>query len=199
MSVETQVEVHFHGSLRQLSPPVTLSGHTMSEILSGLKRMFPTLAKPHTQGGKLLKVNGFDNQEAFFNLLPGGKIRVDIVPALFGGKNGGFLNIILGTVLIATAFLLPPAAAGFALFGGTTVGSMMFGLGVSLVLGGLLSLLSPAPSLGGSGGDQESSKYINSSGTNTTKIGTRIALLYGKHRAFGHYLSINVDAVDVAT
>lgn len=174
----------------------------MSEIISGLKRMLPELGKPHGRGGRLIKVNGFETEQSFFALLPGGKMRVDIVPALFGGKNGGFLNIILGTVLIASMFLMP-AVAGVTLFANTamatTIGSIVTGLGVSLILGGLMSLLSPAPSLGGSGSDQESSKYINSSGANTTKIGTRIPLLYGRHRAFGHYLSINVDAVDVAT
>ena len=199
MSFEVPVEVHFHGSLKSLSDaPVNLSGHTMAEIISGLKRMFPELAKSFDRGGKLIKVVGFETKESFFAPLTGAVKRIDIVPAMFGGKNGGFLNIILGAVLVASMFLLP-AVAAVSIAGVTTIGSLVTGLGVSLILGGLMSLLSPAPALGGSGGDQESSKYLSAGGANTTKIGTRIALLYGKHRVGGHYLSINVDAVDVAT
>ena len=45
--------------------------------------------------------------------------------------------------------------------------------------------------------DPEASKYLGAD-QNTVKIGTRIPLLYGKHQAFGHYLSFNVDAKDIS-
>lgn len=108
------------------------------------------------------------------------------------------MNIVLGSVFIAASFLMPAAITGVTLIGSTTVGSMMFNFGVSLVLGGLLSFLSPAPTLDSSStAEVEASKYI-AAGQNTVKIGTRIPILYGRHKVYGHYLSFNVDAVDVA-
>ena len=45
--------------------------------------------------------------------------------------------------------------------------------------------------------DPEASKYL-SANQNTTKIVTRIPLMYGFNRAYGHYISFDVDAKDVA-
>ena len=45
--------------------------------------------------------------------------------------------------------------------------------------------------------DPEASRYLGAP-QNTTKAGTRIPLLYGEHQAYGHYLSFDIDAKDVA-
>jgi predicted phage tail protein len=106
----------------------------------------------------------------------------------------------VGVVLIGVAFYLGGAAlAGPTLFGTTTVSSLMFNFGLSLVMGGLLEMLSPAPKMDSSGNaasDPEASKYLGAT-QNTVKIGTRIPLLYGRHIAYGHYISFDVDAFDV--
>jgi hypothetical protein len=65
-------------------------------------------------------------------------------------------------------------------------------LGASLILGGLMQLLTPMPEYD-VGVAQEGSKYIPAT-SNTTKIGTRIPILYGTRMVGGHILSVNIDA-----
>jgi hypothetical protein len=55
-----------------------------------------------------------------------------------------------------------------------------------------MSLLAPSPSLSGQTAEQEQSKYFGPP-ANTTKIGTRIPLLYGEMKAYGHILSYDVS------
>lgn len=199
MSLEREVKIILHGPLKKLYPEgLVLRGTTMAEIYTGLKKIIPELNPIAGRAPKLVQVLGFNTRDSFFSpLLPDFK-EAHIVPAMTGGKGGGFMNVILGSVFIAAAFLLPPAIAGATLFASTTVGSALFSLGASLVLGGLLSFLSPAPSLdAGSTKEVEASKYLGA-GQNTVKIGTRIPILYGRYKVYGHYLSFNVDAVDVA-
>jgi hypothetical protein len=60
-----------------------------------------------------------------------------------------------------------------------------------MILGGILQMLAPTPKSNTGSSDQ--SLYVPSN-QNTVKIGTRIPLIYGRVRHFGHYLSFNVDS-----
>ena len=188
---EKFVKVHFYGSLKKLSKePVILSGNTAAEIISGLKRMFPEL-NPTIKRRPLVKIKGYEDEKSLFAPLHTDELH--IMPAVIGGK-GGFFNVVLGAVLVAVAYAIPVIGMpiGYAI-----AAQLALGMGVSMILGGLIQMLSPAPSLGNSNEEQTSSQYIPSQ-TNTVRIGTRIALFYGGPlRVPVHVLSINVDAVDV--
>ncbi len=149
------------------------------------------------QGKRLLRVRGYDTVEALATPV-GGDVSVDVWPAYCGGKSGGFLKIALGVVLIAAMFI--PGVREATLFGLLKAGSVanvLFGMGASMILGGFLEMLSPAPKIDlSAAADPEPSKYLAAS-QNTTKIGTRIPLAYGTVRIYGHYISFDVDAVDV--
>lgn len=70
---------------------------------------------------------------------------VRIVPVIMGAKSG-FMGIVLGAALIGAAFLTGGAslAAGGVVFSGLA-GQVAFGLGVSMLMGGVSQLLSPTP------------------------------------------------------
>ena len=67
----------------------------------------------------------------------------------------------------------------------------------SLAVGGLIQMLTPQPDLSVDSEDQEKSRYLPAN-KNTTKIGTPISLLFGRRKVYGHYLSFDVDAVDIS-
>lgn len=198
MHYEREVKVILHGSLRKFhGGSITLSGHSASEIVNGLYQLTPELKHLSGEDRPTLSVMGFKTRESFFEPLPVDLEELHIVPKMAGGK-GGFFKILVGAALIAVAFYNPTLMVGGFQLGGTT--GILFNMGLSLVLGGFLEMLSPQPKadkFGNSDADPEASKYLGAN-QNTVKIGTRIPLLYGEHLAFGHYLSFDVDAKDVA-
>lgn len=78
----------------------------------------------------------------------GGDITVMTVPT--GNKRGGLFQTILGVALIASVFMFPTLmATNLFMVAGSQValGTLVFGLGMSLALGGLAQMLSPQPKL----------------------------------------------------
>lgn len=201
---QRKVKIVLHGYLKDLYPEdLELSGYSVAEIINGMCKQTKAFNPLPGQERHCISVVGFTDRDKLYAPIPHDQKELHLVPEMSGGKSGGFFRIIVGVVLIAAAFYLGGAAlAGPTLFGSTTIASMLFNFGLSLVLGGLLELISPAPKIDragvtGTATDPEASKYLGAS-QNTVRIGTRIPLLYGEHQAFGHYISFDVDAVDVA-
>ena len=186
------VEIHCHGALRNHLPAVwRCEARTAAEAINGLTRQHK-LPKPAAGKPWLLRAIGFETEMALKSPLC--TQRIDLVPYFGGsggGGSGGFLKIAIGAVLIAAAFALP----GLGTVLGVSLNAMMFGMGVSLVLGGALELLSPAPKISTPTVTEqaETSKYLGAAG-NTTKSGTRIPRGFGKHLVYGHYISFDVEA-----
>lgn len=211
MYYDQSVKIVPHGHLKNLIPDgVILSGTSVEEVINGLSKQHKSLHPQLGEEKHCIQVYGvnedgqeieFMSEEAIRGQMPNGVKELHVCPEMVGGKSGGFFRIVVGAVLIAAAFYLGgPTLAGPVLFGETTIAGLLFNFGLSLVLGGLLQLLSPAPEIdqfGVSEADPEASKYLGAT-QNTVKIGTRIPLLYGKHIAYGHYISFDVDAKDVA-
>lgn len=146
------------------------------------------------------------------NTLSGRGRVYDIVPAweeskqavrnyTGAGGDNGWMNIIVGVVLIVVAIVAPYAAgalygaAGTAAFSAGTFGAYAaaaaFSIGVSLVLTGMMQLLAPTPK------DEEadpsrSSRVFNNK--TTTAVGTPIQLIFGRHLVAFHLFSFNIDA-----
>lgn len=199
MLYERRVKVKLHGYLKDLYPhDLELTGFSVSEIINGMckvtKAFNPVNGQPH-----VLKVVGFDTKESLFTPIPANQNEIHVIPAMIGGKSG-FFKVIIGAVLIAASFAFPATMALSLGSGLGTIGSMFFNFGFSLLLGGLLEMVSPQPKadkFGNSAADPEASKYLAAT-ANTTRIGTRIPLAYGTNMVYGHYLSFDVDAKDVA-
>jgi len=107
---------------------------------------------------------------------------VRIVPVIMGSKSGGLLNIVLGAALIGAAFLTGGAslAASGVVFSGLA-GQVAFGLGVSMLLGGVSQLLSPVPKAAKpSELPQNQPSYAFNGPVNTSSAGQCIPYAFGR-------------------
>ncbi len=202
-SSEHKVKVVLHGHLKDKQPvECYFSGATAAEVINGFCKQTGVLDVPMGEEKHCISVVGFETQEALFSPLPANVTELHLVPALIGGKSGGFFRIVIGAVLIASVIATGGLTGtfGVTLWGSTMLSEVMINMGISLILGGLISMLSPAPKIdttGDSESDPEASKYLGATG-NSVRVGTRIPLLYGEFKLYGHYLSFDVDAKDVA-
>jgi predicted phage tail protein len=193
MSLRRKIIVH--GYLAELCPePIYLFADTVAEAIQGLGQATGRALEPSlNQGRHMVKVLGFDSLESLTE--PTDVVELHIIPSYSGGKSGGIFQVIIGLLIVATALVVGgPLLAGSAL---TLWGSVAL-VGATMVLGGLLSMLSPSPKIdtGLGSQDPEASKYLAST-RNTVKIGTRIPYLFGRFPVFGQFLSFNIDAKDV--
>jgi predicted phage tail protein len=177
--------IYLHGSLKELHPePIKVHAQTAAEALSILKQ----LPGFDVENPVPVRVKDIECRDALY--APTELTELHVYPALMGGGgNTNILQVIIGAVLVIVGAILwwtGPAGGTMA-----SVGiSMMMG-GAMVMLGGIIGMLAPSPKYGSSAGQQ--SLYIPAN-QNTVKIGTRIPLVYGRIRHFGHYLSFNVDA-----
>lgn len=103
---------------------------------------------------------------------PPGNEDIRIAPILIGSKRGGALQTIIGVVLIVVgAFLYY-----------TPVGVPLIKLGASMVLGGVIQMLSPQPPGLGSQDSAENRPSYSMNGTvNTQAQGNPVPVAYGGH------------------
>ncbi len=199
-----------HGKLALLAPGgrLELDVGSPAESIKALSTLFSSALRPDPVSGPMqLYIPGYDTQNAIFSPLEDDATELHIVPTFAGGKSGGAF-IIVGTIIIAAAAFYAGSPMGVDMFGWspsidyTSILSNSFLAGGALILNGVLQLLSPAPQMdrydaGSAGGNPEGSLYLGAP-KNTARIGTRIPILYGKFRAYGQLLSVDIRAVDVA-
>ena len=200
MSCDKKIKIILHGYLRKLAPEgIEISGATVAEVVNGFCRQTKAFDVPLGEDRHCIQVVGFNTKESLFEKIPDNLTELHLVPEFSAGK-GGFAKIVFGIVLIAVAFWMPVSIGALTLMeGGATIAGMMMSMGASLILGGLLEIISPTPKYTAqkTENDPEASKYLGA-GQNTVKIGTRIPLAYGEIKMYGHYLSFDVDAKNVA-
>jgi predicted phage tail protein len=105
-----------------------------------------------------------------------GEIR--IIPVISGAGGDGFGQILIGAVLIAAAVIAAPFTAGTSLaFIPQTIGA----IGISLALGGVAQLLSPAPTTPKppERPENDPSNFFNGP-VNTTLQGQPVPIAYGQ-------------------
>lgn len=169
-----------HGYLRDLHPDeIKVEANSAAEALSYLN-LLPALAaagqRHHVQ------VEGYETPDALYDRRQPDVLHVR--PVMSGSGRGGG-QIILGIILIAVSFMVPGAQLAAV---GLTQGTV-FLAGAMMVLGGILQALAPQPKLT----SEERSRYL-SNGKNTVAIGTRIPMIYGRMKAYGHYISFDIDS-----
>ncbi|EID7191650.1 tail assembly protein [Salmonella enterica] len=120
---------------------------------------------------------------------------VRIMPVIIGSKRAGIFQTILGAVLITTAvFVSGGVGAAFAA-GGLT--GFAAATGASLVLGGVIQLLSPQPSgIASKQGADNRASYAFGGVTNTAAQGYPVPLGYGKRRIGGAIISAGIYVED---
>jgi len=113
---------------------------------------------------------------------PVGAEDIRIAPVIAGSGRGGAFQIILGAVLVAAAFMTGGAALGATgiMFSGMA-GQMAFGVGVSMVLGGVSQLLTKQPAgLASVASPENGASYHFNGPVNVTAQGNPVPVLYGE-------------------
>lgn len=118
---------------------------------------------------------------------------IRIVPVVVGSKSGGLLQVIFGAVLVAAAFWT--GGASMAAWGALQTGMAM--TGASMILGGIIQMLSPQPG-GLAMKDQGENKpsYAFGAPTNTVSQGYPVPIGYGKRRIGGAVISAGIYVED---
>lgn len=119
---------------------------------------------------------------------------IRIVPVIMGGKSG-FLGIVLGAALIAASFFLPGAALFTIGSFAPSLASIAFGLGATMVLGGVSQLLSPHPKAQGPIESPENRpSYTFNGPINTTSQGQPVPVGYGRLIVGSSVISAGITA-----
>lgn len=198
--------VYLYGKLKERVglDKIELVGGSVYELIEGLSANFKQKLQPSLDEPRIVaKVRGFETEDDIRRPLREDETEIHLYPTLLGGGgNGGLFKMIIGAIIIAVVAFAIVASGGTLLapstWALTSFGSALLTAGVGMFIGGLIELLTPQPKLDmSSSNDLESSKYLGSQG-NTVKIGTPIPLLLGRHKFYGHYISFNVDAKNVA-
>lgn len=119
-----------------------------------------------------------------------GTQEIRIVPVIAGSKSGGIFQTVLGAVLIAVGTFAPGVA-------GTPWGAALQSAGASMVLGGVVQMLSPqAKGLSSSEDPDNKPSYAFGGPVNTIAQGNPVGVLYGKRRIGGAIISAGIHSED---
>lgn len=136
-----------------------------------------------------------------------GSLALHVVPVVGGAKRGGIGKLILGTALIATAFVAAPAAgAGAGVFGaalgetailGVTFGNIAM-FGATMVLSGISQMLSPQPKAPKASETERTNSFLLGGQLNVYEQGGPIPLVYGRYRVGAVLVAAGLDTAEVA-
>jgi predicted phage tail protein len=127
---------------------------------------------------------------------PAGRQDIKIVPVTAGAGATG--RIIAGIALIALASLVTFGTVG-GIFAAGALNAAVFGVGASLVLGGVAQLLTPTPKIP-TGPDTQNDprkSYSFSGIQNTSRAGTPVPIVYGETIVGSVVISAGIDTVQV--
>ncbi|ELY2765847.1 tail assembly protein [Cronobacter malonaticus] len=163
----------------------------LSVILPGFEQYMQTA---HLRGLRFAVFRGKKNigqDELKHN---SGEEDIRIAPVIGGSKRGGVLQTILGAVLVVGALALGPVGIGA--IGGST--AMSIGLmGGSMMIGGVVQMLSPQPGGLASRQDPDNApSYAFGGPVNTTAMGNPVGLLYGEREIGGAIVSAGIYTND---
>ncbi len=174
---------------RKFEAEVSSAAEAVRFLLANFPQLEPELVKGHYR----VSVGGYDLAEDELQA-PAGQQEIKIIPVVAGA--GAVGRIIAGVALIALSFFLPPVA-------GIALGTIAFGIGASLVLGGVAQLLTPVPQLyapGASGNDtaKDPRKSYSFSGIqNTSRQGLPVPIVYGETLVGSVVISAGIDTEQV--
>ena len=160
------------------------------------------VSEAHMKGIRFAFFNGKSNiglEE--FDMTRGGD-TYRIMPMIEGAKNAGVLQIVIGAVALVAAFFTAGAslaAWGAAMSAGAiTATTVLTGIGVSMMLGGVVQLLTPQPSFntGASSSTDNKPNYAFGAPVNTVAMGYPVPVLYGEREIGGAIISAGMYSGD---
>ncbi|MCX8739023.1 tail assembly protein [Gilliamella sp. B2824] len=131
-----------------------------------------------------------------FDINANGK-NYTIMPVIQGAKSGGMFQIIIGAVALVAAFWT--GGASLTLFGATIeAGTILAGIGVSMMLGGIVQLLTPQPKFnaGKSSSAENKPNYGFGGPVNTNAVGYPVPVLLGEREIGGAVINAGIYSED---
>lgn len=175
---------------------------TAAEAVRFLVSNWPELERHMADQQYRVSVGSYDLIESELHD-PAGQQDIKIVPVMTGA--GAVGRIILGVALIALSFVSFGSSTLFSGVASATAkaalgSSALFGLGTSLVLGGVAQLLTPTPTLGtGADSQNDPRKSFSFSGIqNTSRPGVPVPVVYGEILVGSVVVSAGIDIVQVS-
>lgn len=188
-----KIKIYLYGHLKKIIPNVVeMEAETAYDAIKRLSYMYPKLQAPLEIGRYRVKIKDYDSIESLH--VPLFTDELHIFPFFNLGKNSNVFNTIVGAVLIVTGMLTIYFSKGI----GVKIGEGLIYAGIAMMAGGIIGMLSPAPKLDNDSGGESltASKYLGAP-KNTVAVGTRIPIGYGLFRVYGHYISFDINAVDM--
>lgn len=194
------VKVIFHGVLKKLCPDVyEVDASTPIEAIRGVTNQLRDKLIRRDGHRFICSVKECKTDLQFNSSLNSDELN--IFPAFYasgGGNKGGVTTMVIGAILAVVGAVMVGAGVYFGQPWLIQAGLYTVSAGKLLMLAGAIQyFMSPKTDTGNTQENPESSKTFGNQG-NTTKIGTRIPVGYGRYKIAGQYLSINTQTVDVA-
>jgi predicted phage tail protein len=127
---------------------------------------------------------------------PAGAAPISFVPVVGGA--GAVGRILIGVALIAAAFFTGGATIGLlGLAAPVAVSTVLAGVGITLILGGVAQLLTPTPKISQDEGDPRKS-FSFSGIQNTNRAGVPVPVVYGETLVGSVVISAGIDIVQVS-
>ena len=125
-----------------------------------------------------------------------------MMPVTEGAKQGGVLQIVIGAVALVAAFFT--AGGSLALWGAAmsagaiSATTVLTGIGLSMMLGGVVQMLTPQPkiNIGASSSTDNKPNYAFGAPVNTVAMGYPVPLLYGQREIGGAVISAGLFSSD---
>lgn len=168
---------------------------TVAEAVRFLVANFPEVEQHMTDQHYRVNIGSLEIGEDELQY-PVGQQEIKIIPVVAGA--GAVGRIIAGIALIALSFI--PGLQTAAIFGSKLmVGTVLFGVGASLALGGVAQLLTPVPTVPtGIDSEKDPRKSYSFSGIqNTSRSGTPVPIVYGETLVGSVVISAGIDTSKV--
>lgn len=143
------------------------------------------MSEAHMKGIRFAFFNGDNNIGLEEFDMTCGSHTYRIMPVIEGAKNAGVLQVVIGAVALVAAFFTAGAsmAAWGAVMSASAISatSVLTGIGISMMLGGVVQMLTPQPSFsaGKSSSTDNTPNYAFGAPVNTVAMGHPVPLAYG--------------------
>lgn len=121
---------------------------------------------------------------------PVGDDIIRIVPVIAGSKKGGVMQIIAGVVLVAVGVVVQ-----FYTGGPNPISNYLYGAGISMIVGGVVQMLTPVPK-NQTKQDDDRKSYLFNGAVNVQAQGNSVPVLYGEMIVGSVVASAGISAED---
>lgn len=152
---------------------------------------FRSYIENNSEPGYVVKVSEDEKTVESLHDPVSNKEVIKIIPIISGadGDGDGWVNIIIGVVLLVVAWYVAPYYGGLA--------SALYGMGASMIVGGISALLAPAPPTAEPPKKvEERASYLYNGVVNTIGPGNAVAIGYGTLLIGSQVISAEITTVE---